>query len=518
MWPGFHAETAPDRAAYIMAATGEVVTYAQLNDRSNRAARLFWDLGLRFGDNVAILMENRREYLEVAWAAQRSGLRYTAVNWHLTADEAAYVVDDCDARALVASSHFADLAEDLLDRTPKVAGRFAVGGPIEGHEPYDDARDQFAPEPLDEELEGTPMLYSSGTTGRPKGIKFRLDRAPIGNAPGQLMLLTSMFGMDESSVYLSPAPLYHAAPLFYSLSVTRLGGTVVVMDHFDAEGALRAIETHGVTHSQWVPTMFIRMLRLPDGVRSHYDLSTHRCAIHAAAPCPIDVKRAMIEWWGPIVWEYYSATEGMGATLIDSDQWLSHAGSVGRSLLGPIHICDDDAEVPPGEIGTVWFEPLTSRPGFEYHNDPDKTRGARNDAGWATVGDMGYLDAEGFLYLTDRQSFMIVSGGVNIYPQEVENLLATHPKVADVAVFGVPNEEMGEEVKAVVQPLDPSVPESELPELERELLAYCRGHLAHYKCPRSVDFEAELPRQPTGKLYKRVLRDRYWAGHTSNIV
>ena len=516
MWPGLHAETNPDKAAYIMAATGEVVTYQQLDDRSNQTARLFADLGLRFGDNVAILIDNRREYLEVAWAAQRSGLRYTAINWHFTPEEAAYVIDDCGARVLVVSERFADLGRDLCALTPKVEHRFAVGEPIEGHAAYDEARDRFPAEPLPEELEGTPMLYSSGTTGRPKGIKLRLDREPVGNAPGQLMLLTSMFGMDDASVYLSPAPLYHAAPLFYSLSVTRLGGTVVIMDHFDAEDALRAIERYGVTHSQWVPTMFIRMLRLPDETRSRYDLSSHRCAIHAAAPCPVDVKRAMIEWWGPIVWEYYSATEGMGATFIDSDQWIAHPGSVGRSLLGPIHICDDDGnDLATGEVGTVWFEPLASRPGFEYHNDPEKTRSSYNLRGWASVGDMGYLDADGFLYLTDRQSFMIVSGGVNIYPQEVENLLATHPKVADAAVFGVPNDEMGEEVKAVIQPLDPA---AVAPDLERELIAFCREHLAHYKCPRSVDFEAELPRQPTGKLYKRVLRDRYWAGHDSRIV
>ncbi len=516
MWPGLHAETNPDKAAYIMAATGEVVTYQQLDDRSNQTARLFADLGLRFGDNVAILIDNRREYLEVAWAAQRSGLRYTAINWHFTPEEAAYVIDDCGARVLVVSERFADLGRDLCALTPKVEHRFAVGEPIEGHAAYDEARDRFPAEPLPEELEGTPMLYSSGTTGRPKGIKLRLDREPVGNAPGQLMLLTSMFGMDDASVYLSPAPLYHAAPLFYSLSVTRLGGTVVIMDHFDAEDALRAIERYGVTHSQWVPTMFIRMLRLPDETRSRYDLFSHRCAIHAAAPCPVDVKRAMIEWWGPIVWEYYSATEGMGATFIDSDQWIAHPGSVGRSLLGPIHICDDDGnDLATGEVGTVWFEPLASRPGFEYHNDPEKTRSSYNLRGWASVGDMGYLDADGFLYLTDRQSFMIVSGGVNIYPQEVENLLATHPKVADAAVFGVPNDEMGEEVKAVIQPLDPA---AVAPDLERELIAFCREHLAHYKCPRSVDFEAELPRQPTGKLYKRVLRDRYWAGHDSRIV
>jgi len=516
MWPGLHAQQTPDKPALVMAGSGETLTYAELDARSNQVAHLLQAAGLGFGDHIAVLMENRPEYLEVCWGAQRSGLFYTCINFHFTADEAAYIIDDCDARVLVISEAYRDLAAELTERMPGVELRLMVGGTAEGFESYESARDAQPSEPIAEELEGSPMLYSSGTTGRPKGIRYKMERTPIGVAPRQLMLLTAVFGMTGETVYLSPAPLYHSAPLFYCMSVQRLGGTVVCMEHFDPEEALRLVERHHITHSQWVPTMFVRMLKLPSAVRSRYDLSSHRCAIHAAAPCPAEVKRQMIEWWGPIVEEYYSATEGMGATYINSEQWLAHPGSVGTTLLGPIHIVDEDGdELPRGEVGTVWFEPLGDGAAFEYHKDDSKTKEAHDQRGWATVGDMGYLDDDGFLYLTDRRTFMIVSGGVNIYPQEVENLLINHPAVADVAVFGIPDEEMGERVHAVVQPMDMAAAG---PELERELVAYCREHLSHYKCPRAVDFEPELPRQPTGKLYKRLLRDRYWGDHTTRIV
>jgi acyl-CoA synthetase (AMP-forming)/AMP-acid ligase II len=462
-------------------------------------------------------MDNNAHYLEVCWAAQRSGLVYTALNWHFNAEEAAYIIDDCDAQAIVVSEGTRALAEQLVDMMPRVTIRLAVAGHIEGYVDYEDAIAAFPAVPLDEELEGTPMLYSSGTTGRPKGIEYHVERAPIGTAPERISSMTLVFKFSESSVYLSPAPLYHSAPLFYCMSSLRLGATVVVMEQFDPLLALEYIERYRITHSQWVPTMFVRMWKLTDEERARYDLSSHEVAIHAAAPCPVDVKRRMIEWWGPIIMEYYSATEGAGATIIMSDEWLAHAGSVGRSMLGPIHIVDEttDEPLPAGEIGVVWFEPLPDRRGFEYHKDAAKTRDSMNELGWSTVGDMGYLDDEGYLYLTDRKTFMIVSGGVNIYPQEAENVLVDHPKVLDVAVFGVPNEEMGEEVKAVVQPLAWA---DAGPDLERELLEYCRAHLAHYKCPRTVDFDPNLPRQPTGKLYKRLLRDRYWAEHDSRIL
>ncbi|HEY5012716.1 MAG TPA: AMP-binding protein [Acidimicrobiia bacterium] len=521
MWPGLHAASTPDKPAVVMAATGDVVTYRELNDRSNQLAQLLWDAGLRFGDHIAVLMDNNPRYLEVCWAAQRSGLFYTALNWHFTADEAAYIIDDCDAQAIVVSDATRAVAEQLVDRMPRVTIRLAVGGAhagaIPGYVDYDDAIAAFPATPLAEELEGSPMLYSSGTTGRPKGIKHLIERTPIGTTPAQLAAMTNVFGFDETTVYLSPAPLYHSAPLFYCMSSLRLGATVVVMEQFDPALALEYIERYRITHSQWVPTMFVRMWKLTDEERNRHDLSSHRVAVHAAAPCPVEVKQRMIAWWGPIIMEYYSATEGAGATIIDSEQWLAHPGSVGRSMLGPIHIVDDASGrlLPPGEIGVVWFEPPPDRAGFEYHKDAEKTRDSMNDRGWSTVGDMGYLDDDGYLFLTDRTTFMIVSGGVNIYPQEAENVLVDHPKVFDVAVFGVPNAEMGEEVKAVVQPIDWA---EAGPDLERELLDYCRAHLAHYKCPRTIDFERELPRQPTGKLYKRLLRDRYWGRHESRIV
>jgi long-chain acyl-CoA synthetase len=516
MWPGKHALERPDQAAYIMAATGETVTYRQLNDRSNQLAQCFYALGLRFGDHIAIMMENRPEFFEVCWAAQRSGLYYTCINWHFNADETAYILDDCDARVLVISDTFRDLAADLVDKMPGVQWRLMVGSEARGYHSYEEVRDTYPAEPLEEELEGTRMLYSSGTTGRPKGVRYKIPRQRIGDLPAEMGMMTTIWRMDENAVYLSPAPMYHSAPLFYCMSTMRLGGTAIVMDQFDPENALACIEQYRVTHSQWVPTMFVRMLKLPDEVRTRYDLSSQRVAIHAAAPCSVEVKRKMIEWWGPIIDEYYAATEGMGATYINSADWLAHPGSVGRSMLGPIRILDDENnELAPGEVGTVWFEPPANRPGFEYHKDAEKTRDSFNDRGWSTVGDMGYLDDDGYLYLTDRRTFMIVSGGVNIYPQEAENVLINHPKVYDVAVFGIPDPEMGERVHGVVQPTNWH---DKGPELERELLAYVQSQLAHYKCPKRIDFDRELPREQTGKLYKRLLRDRYWGDKTSRIV
>jgi long-chain acyl-CoA synthetase len=516
MWPGKHAQERPEHVAYVMASTGEAVTYRELNDRSNRLAQCFFDAGLRFGDHIAAFMENRAEFFEVCWAAQRSGLYYTCINWHFNAEETAYILDDCDAQVLVISDTFRDLASELLDKMPNVKMRLMVGSPIEGYDSYAETRDRFPAEPLAEEIEGTRMLYSSGTTGRPKGVRYKIPRQIVGAQPLEMGMMTAVWHMDENSVYLSPAPLYHSAPLFYCMSTMRLGGTAIVMEQFDPELALEYVERYRVTHSQWVPTMFVRMLKLPEAARTRYDLSSQKVAIHAAAPCSVEVKRQMIEWWGPIIDEYYAATEGMGATFINSADWLAHPGSVGKSMLAGIRILDDDGnEMPVGEVGTVWFEPPPNRPGFEYHKDAEKTRDSFNAKGWSTVGDMGYLDADGYLYLTDRRTFMIVSGGVNIYPQEAENVLISHPKVYDVAVFGIPDPEMGERVHGVVQPAIWSDAGSEL---ERELLAYVQSQLAHYKCPKAIDFDRELPREQTGKLYKRLLRDRYWGDKTSRIV
>ncbi len=513
MHPGTHAKTNPEKPAYVMAASGHVETYGVLDEASNRGAQLFRSLGLNVGDGIAICMENHPRYYEVCWAAQRSGLYYTAASSRLTPGELEYIVNDCDAKVLIMSKAMAERAAALVDTTPNVVKRYMLDGTIPGFESWEAAVAAQPATPIADELEGADLLYSSGTTGRPKGVKLDLEHAPLGTPNALFLLITAMYGMKPESVYLSPAPLYHAAPLRFNLTTQRVGATCIIMEHFDPEEFLRLVEKYRVTHTQVVPTMFIRMLKLPESVRKKYDLSSLQVAIHAAAPCPIPVKQQMIEWWGPVIYEYYAGTEGNGFCAIDSQDWLAHQGSVGRALVGKARIVDDDGhELPPGEAGTIYFEGGTS---FEYHKDPAKTAQSRNAKGWSTLGDIGYVDAEGYLFLTDRKANMIISGGVNIYPQEAENLLVTHPKVQDVAVFGVPNEDFGEEVKAVVQPVDMAAAG---PVLAQELIDFCRANLADIKCPRSVDFEAELPRHPTGKLYKRLLKDRYWKGHQTRIL
>jgi long-chain acyl-CoA synthetase len=513
MYPGTHAQTTPDKAAYVMAHSGHVVTYRQLDERSNQCAHLFRGLGLQPGDNVALCMENHPRFFELVWAAQRAGLYYTAISSRLTAPEVAYIVNDCGARVFVSSAYKREVAGGVVQEAPGVSSFLMLDGTAPGYESYEAAVGAQPTIPVPDETEGQDMLYSSGTTGRPKGVKLPLSGQPAGSPNPLLLMVSGLWGMDANTVYLSPAPLYHAAPLRFCMAVQRLGGTAVVMEKFDPLEALALIERYRVTHSQWVPTMFVRMLKLPAEERRRFDVSSLRCAIHAAAPCPIPVKQEMIEWWGPVLFEYYGGTEGNGLTTINSNEWLTHKGSVGRAMLGELHILDEKGEeLPTGEIGTVYFG---GGPQFEYHNDPEKTAGSRSLQGWSTLGDIGYVDQEGYLYLTDRKANMIISGGVNIYPQEAENILVTHPKVADAAVFGVPNSELGEEVKAVVQPADMA---DAGPELEQELIAFCQQHLARYKCPRSIDFEAELPRHPTGKLYKRLLKDRYWTGHATRIV
>jgi long-chain acyl-CoA synthetase len=502
------AALTPDKPAVIMAGSGKVITFRELDEESNRLARLLRAEGLRPGDHVAFMLENHPSFLAIAWAAQRSGLYYTAISSRLRPDELAYIIDNCGARVFISSARVAEVAAAVGEVTPGVKLRLMVGGTSPGFDSYEKRIAAHPPTPVEDECEGVDMLYSSGTTGRPKGVKPTLSKAPVGTPNKLYELVSFLFQPDGDSVYLSPAPLYHAAPLRYCLTFHRFGATVVVMERFDPEEALRAIERYGVTHSQWVPTMFIRMLKLPEETRAAHDLSSLRYAVHAAAPCPAEVKEQMIAWWGPVLHEYYAGTEGNCFVYADSKAWLEHRGTVGRPLLGQIHVCDDEgAELPPGRTGVLYFG---EGPEFEYHDDPVKTASSRDPLGrgWTTLGDVGYVDEEGFLYLTDRLSYMIISGGVNIYPQEVENLLAVHPKVADVAVIGVPDPEMGEAVKAVIQPMEPG---EAGPDLERELLDHCREHLAHYKCPRSIDFRAELPRHPTGKLYKRLLKDEYWA-------
>jgi acyl-CoA synthetase (AMP-forming)/AMP-acid ligase II len=498
----------PHRPAVIMAGSGRSVSYAELDAAANRLAHVLFDAGLRPGDHVAFMLENRWEFLAIAWAAQRSGLYYTPIGSRLQADELAYIVDNCEARVFIASAAVADVAAKITAGTPRVGLRLMLDGTVDGFTSYEETTSAAPATPLPDEVEGMDMLYSSGTTGRPKGVKPPLPLAPMGTSNALTQLIAVLFPPDGSSVYLSPAPLYHAAPLRYCMSFQRFGATIVVMERFDPEQALQAIETYRVTHSQWVPTMFIRMLKLPAETRGRHDLSSLRYAVHAAAPCPIPVKEQMIEWWGPVLHEYYAGTEGNCFVYTGSADWLAHKGTVGRPLLGVVHVCDAAGdELPAGEVGTLYF---SDGPSFEYHGDQAKTVSSRDPQGrgWTTLGDVGYVDADGFLFLTDRLSHMIISGGVNIYPQEAENILAVHPKVVDVAVIGVPDAEMGEQVKAVVQPAGEAGPA-----LEQELIAYCRERLAHYKCPKSIDFRDELPRHPTGKLLKRVLRDEYAAEH-----
>jgi fatty-acyl-CoA synthase len=491
-----------------MAGSGRTTTYAELDDRSLRLAHLLADAGLAPGDHVALLTDNQPEAFEVYWAALRSGLIITAINWHLSPGEASYVLDDCEASALVVSAAVGDLAAQVVGGAGRLRVKLSFGGTVAGYDGYEEALARASDAPLADQPRGTDMLYSSGTTGRPKGIMGTPPGIQV-DEPGDVLLgfITGVFAMDADTVYLSPAPVYHAAPLRFCGGVHACGGTVVMLERFDPVKALEAIDRFGVTHSQWVPTMFIRMLKLPDEQRAALDGSTHRVAIHAAAPCPPDVKAAMIDWWGPILVEYYSSTEGNGITVISSQEWLDHPGSVGRAMLGVARVCDDEGdELPIGEIGTVYFE-RDQRP-FTYHNDPEKTAEATHPdhPTWTTTGDIGYLDDDGFLFLTDRKAFMIISGGVNIYPQEIEDVLALHPKVTDVAVIGIPDPEMGEQVKAVVQPAPDAVPGEDL---AAEILTFLSERIARYKLPRTVDFIAELPRTPTGKLVKGPLRDRY---------
>ncbi|MFC4001198.1 acyl-CoA synthetase [Prauserella oleivorans] len=510
MYPGTHAATQPDKPAVIMAGSGDRLTYGELEERSARLANALRAKGFTKGDTVALLTDNSVRAYEVYWAAVRSGLYIAAVNSHLSPPEVAYIVEDSGAKALVVSAALDELAREVAELVSGVPVKLAYGGPVPGYDDYDAALAGASAEVPDDQPAGADMLYSSGTTGRPKGIRVSLPERQI-DEPGDLLrpLLEAMYGFDSGITYLSPAPVYHAAPLRFGACVHAVGGTLVMMERFEPEAALRAIETYRVTHSQWVPTMFVRMLKLPDEVRSRYDLSSHRVAVHAAAPCPVEVKRAMMDWWGPILYEYYSSTEGAGMTFISPQEWLDKPGSVGRAGLGVIHVCDDEGrELSAGEIGTVYFE--REEVPFTYHNAPEKTRDAQHPdhPTWATNGDVGYVDSDGYLFLTDRKAFMIISGGVNIYPQEVEDVLTLHPAVYDVAVIGIPDPEMGEQVKAVVQPasgVDPG------PELEAELLHYVRDRIAHYKAPRSVDFVDELPRTPTGKLVKHKLKQRYTA-------
>jgi long-chain acyl-CoA synthetase len=506
----------PDQPAIIMAGSGETVTFGAYEAGCDRVAQFLRAAGLRRGDHISVLMENGPRMLQIEGGAERIGLYFTLINTYLAADEAAYIIDNSQSRLLFSSAAQLPVAEAAAAKCPRLERVVISGAPDlpPGWEDFDKVMAGFPADPVPDESLGAAMLYSSGTTGRPKGILRDLPTiAPTDPLP-LMLFVRAMFGFREGMTYLNPAPLYHSAPQSSVSAALRLGATTVVMEHFDAEQWLAMVGRYRVTHCQMVPVMFSRLLRLPAEVRARYDTSSLECIVHAAAPCPVHVKKEMIDWLGPVITEYYGATEANGFTFCDSAQWLAHPGTVGRPILGELLILDDEGnECPNGTDGTIWFRGATA---FQYFHDPVKTTESRRDDGTtSTVGDVGHVDDEGYLYLTDRKSYMIISGGVNIYPPETENLLSAHPAVLDVAVIGVPNEDLGEEVKAVVQLADPAAAS---PELARELIEYCRARLTHFKCPKTIDFVTDLPRYPTGKLYKRLLRDKYWAGHQTAIV
>jgi long-chain acyl-CoA synthetase len=512
LYPTQFSTPEPDKTAFRMVRSGESVTFRELDERSNRAAHLFRSCGVGRGDHILVLMENNRQFLEVCFGADRAGIYYTAVSTHLVIDEIEYILRDCGAKLVVTSRAQRAIMEALRARLPNLGHWYMVDANCPGFVDWDAAVNLHPAVPIADEWQGLDMLYSSGTTGRPKGIKWSLPGRPPGGRTMLVDLLARLFEYQADTRYLSPAPLYHAAPMRHSMTVIKQGGTVFVMEKFDAEQALATIERERITHSQWVPTMFVRMLKLPPEMRAHHDMSSMRMAIHAAAPCPVDVKERMIDWWGPILREYYAGTENNGFCTLDTPEWLAHKGSVGRAVQGKLRICDERGEeLPVGEEGEVYF---ADGPQFSYHNDPAKTASCRNSQGWTTLGDIGRLDADGYLYLVDRKSFLIISGGVNIYPQEIEDTILSHPRVADVAVIGVPNEDFGEEVKAIVQPLEMT---QAGPELADEIIALCKTRIAAYKCPRSVEFRAALPRHPTGKLFKRLLKQQYWTKDANKV-
>jgi len=501
--PDLTAELRPDDPAYTMAATGETVSWAQLRDRSRQGGHLLRSLGLEAGGGFAMLLENHLRFLELCWVGQRSGVYFTPISWHLTASEIEYIVKDSGSTVFFASARFAEVAQEVASRLDGVTF-LSVDEPFGPFSSYVDQRDSMPTTPVADECFGDDMLYTSGTTGRPKGVRRPLTGGPIIEYPAHYDYYAAA-GYNDRSIHYSAGPLYHASPIHTTLIGMTLGGSVVVSDTFDAEDALAMIESHGVTHSNWVPTHFVRLLRLTDEVKQRHDLSSLQLALHGAAACPVWVKEQMIDWWGPILTEYYGGSEGFGGLIITSEDWLEHRGSVGRPVTGPIHILDPVTldELPAGEIGLIHFELMGK---MEYHNDPDKTAKALSPQGWGTLGDLGHVDADGYLYLADRRADLIITGGVNVYPREVEDRLLSHPLVADVAVFGIPDDEWGETVHAVIQLIDPA---DQRPELTSELDQYCKAELAKTKCPRGYAFIDQLPRQENGKLYKRLLRDEY---------
>lgn len=503
----------------VVADTGEQLTYRQLDEGSNRAAQLFRSIGLQAGDRIGVLLRNSVDFAVVYWAVQRSGLVAVVLSTHLKPEEAAYILNDSGAKALITCESVGDTAQALATGRetliPGVSRVYnAAAEDLPGALSWAAALAGQPAAPIADEAGGCYLLYSSGTTGRPKGIMLPFEPGPI-DALSPVEASVGLYQSFDPLVTFNGGPLYHGAPLSSMIMTQRVGGTAVVLRKFDALASLQALQDWGVVFAQFVPTMFVRMLALPEAQRRGFDLSALRYVIHAAAPCPVEVKRAMIDWLGPIIHEYYGSSENLGGTYISSEDWLRRPGSVGRSAVGPLHICDDaGAELGPGQDGLVYFEVSPSRQ-FQYLNDPEKTARARHprEAHWFTAGDIGRLDTEGYLFLTDRKDFMIISGGVNIYPQAVEDALIVHPKVMDAAVIGAPNPEFGEEVKAIVQPKDWR--EAGEP-LAAELIAWCRSRINNVSCPRSVEFVAELPRLASGKIAKHELRRAYaQPGHSA---
>ncbi|MCE4265283.1 acyl-CoA synthetase [Rhodococcus globerulus] len=514
MYPAVHARKHPERIA-VRVGGGPGVTYKELDERSVKLARELRWRGLQVGDGVAVLAENHERYFEIYWAAVRSGYYITAINRHSTPDEAAYIMADSGSKALICSHGLRETAVGLLPLLKDGVHRLMFDGVIDGFECYENLLERQRADSLVEEPRGQLMLYSSGTTGQPKGVKRALTGLRVDDpaAPRNSDLIRKITSIDQDSVYLVPGPLYHAAAFNWSIAVQEIGGTVVVMPKWDPEHFLALIENQGVTHTQVVPTMMVRLLKLDPEVRARHDMSSLKGLLHSAAPCPVDVKHAMLDWLGPIVDEYYTGTEGNGVTFIAARDWQQRPGSVGRPVIGIIHICDDDGqELATGEVGTVYFE--RSGTVFGYHNDAAKTAGAMHPdhPTWSTIGDMGRVDEDNYLFLTDRKAFMIISGGVNIYPAEIEGRMVMHPAVADVAVFGLPDADMGEYVHAVVQP---TAGVAATAELAAEIIDFARDGLSRYKVPRVLDFLDELPRLESGKLRKDVLRADYLSVRSS---
>ena len=510
MHPRIYAESHADKAALIMNETGETLTYSELESLSNQGAQFLRKCGIKNGDIIALWARNSIEFMTVYWAAQRAGIYVCPLPTYLSVDDAAYILKDCGAKMLILSSEiksaeaFLSVDKNLL---PELSQIYSLHTKISELQRWEDSVKTMPTEPIADEEAGWHLIYSSGTTGRPKGVKLPYIGGPVIEDNVWVKRYEAIYNLTDRSVFLTCAPLYHSAPILFASNVMRRGATVVIMKKFDAEKTLAVIQKYKITMSQMVPTMFIRMLDLPETTRNSFDISSLELVAHAAAPCPMEVKYKMLDWFGDIIDEYYAGSESNGATLINSAEWRKKPGSVGRSRNAVIRICSESGdELPAGETGIIYFDGGYD---FAYLNDPEKTKDARNpkNPSWTTLGDIGYLDEDGYLFLTDRKNFVIISGGVNIYPQEAENILIQHSKVYDVAVFGIPNSDMGEEVKAVVQPMDWDDADHVLSE---ELIEYCRNKMTHYKCPKSIDFAKSLPRQENGKLYKKTLREKYW--------